>query len=376
MNPTVPSTWSTRFAAERESLQRISRWRTPRTVTARDGVRDLVDGTWRLNFCSNDYLGLAQHHGAVGQGGAGSAHLVCGHSIEHETLERKLCEWLDAPAAMLVGSGYLGNLAAITGLCGAQDRCVQDKLNHASLIDAAQLARCDFKRYPHNDIAALQRQLDQGTTGNTLVAVDGVFSMDGDVANLHGIREVLGDALLFVDEAHSIGVLGGAQGQGIARDHAHLRLVTFGKALGTYGAALLGDRELLDYLRQKARPTIFTTALPPGIAAQTAANIDTIRQGELVPRLMDNVVAFGNKAREHGLELIGGDSAIFAWVVGEDATAVQMAEQLWNQGIWVSAIRPPTVPMGSARLRITMSAMHTTADIDQLLRALVALRDG
>lgn len=371
----IPPGWTARLQATAADLQSRSRQRTYRTVEQREGMRVRVDGCELLDFCSNDYLGLAAGTSNTlwsGAPGSGSAHLVSGHTAEHVELERTLCQWLGAESALLLSSGYQANLAAITGLCGPDDLCVQDKLNHASLLDAAQLAGCVSRRYPHLDMDGLQRQLQTPTKGLKLIASDAVFSMDGDVADPAALRAADPDALLYLDEAHSIGVLGGHHGEGIGREHAHLRLVTFGKALGTGGAALLGSKELIAHLRQTARPSIFTTALPPALASRTSEHIRTIQSSDVVERLTAHRQYLRERADALGLPLQGGDSAIFVLPIGSDADALARSQQLWERGVWVSAIRPPTVPEGTARLRITLSAAHTRADIDTLLEALAA----
>ncbi|MEF2147522.1 aminotransferase class I/II-fold pyridoxal phosphate-dependent enzyme [Aquilutibacter rugosus] len=368
----IPSGWTARLQVTSALLQSRSRQRTYRTVEQREGMRVRVDGSELLDFCSNDYLGLAartSNHAWKGAAGSGSAHLVSGHTVEHVELERNLCAWLGAESALLLSSGYQANLAAITGLCGPDDLCVQDKLNHASLLDAAQLAGCVRRRYPHLDMDGLQRQLQTPVSGLKLIASDAVFSMDGDQADPAALRAADPDALLYLDEAHSIGVLG-PNGEGIGREHAHLRLVTFGKALGTGGAALLGSAALIAHLRQTARPSIFTTALPPVLAARTTQHIRTVQSGDAVARLTSNRAYLRQRADALGVPLQGGDSAIFVLPIGSDADALARSQQLWERGVWVSAIRPPTVPEGTARLRITVSAAHTQADMDTLLEAL------
>mgnify|MGYP001766527416 FL=1 len=376
--------------AQREAAHRLRR---RRTVARRDGVRAEVDGAWLLECCGNDYLGLSRHpsvvaalrDGAVRDGAGGVAsHLVSGHAAAHQALEHALAEWLQAPRALLFGSGYLANLAVLQGLLGEGDACVQDRLNHASLIDGARLAGCALKRYPHADAEGAARQLAAHPDGAALLATDGVFSMDGDVAPLRTLADVAGahGACLYVDEAHAVGVLGDAgrgsvAAAGLGTAEAPLRLVTFGKALGSVGAAVVGEATLVEHLAQVARPGIYTTAMPPAQAAATRTAVEIARGPEgdaLRLRLQANIARFRDGARARGLALMPSDTPIQPLRVGADADALAMAAALEARGYWVAAIRPPTVPEGSARLRITLNALHGDADIDGLLVALDAVR--
>ena len=376
--------------AQREAAHRLRR---RRTVARRDGLRAEVDGGWLLECCGNDYLGLSRHpavvaalrDGAMRDGAGGVAsHLVSGHAAAHDALERALAEWLQAPRALLFGSGYLANLAVLQALLGEGDACVQDRLNHASLIDGARLAGCVLKRYPHADADGAARQLAAHPDGAALLATDGVFSMDGDVAPLRALAEVAGThgACLYVDEAHALGVLGDAgrgsvAAAGLATDAVPLRLVTFGKALGSVGAAVVGDADLVEHLAQVARPGIYTTALPPAQAAATQAAVAIASGPEgdaLRVRLQANIARFRDGARARGLALMPSDTPIQPLLVGGDADALAMAAALERRGYWVAAIRPPTVPEGSARLRITLNALHGDAEVDGLLAALDAAR--
>ena len=384
-------TLQARAIAARAQRDAAHRRRHLRTVTQRDGVHCLVDGRALLNFCSNDYLGLAQHprviaalRDAAGEGaGAGASHLVCGHGAQHAALEAELADWLQAPRALLFGSGYLANLAVVQALLGAGDACVQDKLNHASLIDAARLAGCAFKRYPHNDAEGAARQLAAHPDGAALLASDGVFSMDGDVAPLRELALVAREqrATLYIDDAHGIGVLGVAgrgsiDAAGLAARDVPLRLVTFGKALGNAGAAVVGDADLIGHLAETARPYIYTTALPPAQVAATREAVRIAHAGDdLRARLNANIDRLKAGARLRGLALMPSDTPIQPLAVGSDTHALAMAAALEQQGHWVVAIRPPTVPEGSARLRITLSAAHEPAHIDGLLDALARARD-
>jgi 8-amino-7-oxononanoate synthase len=344
-----------------------------------------------MNFCSNDYLGLAQHprmiaalRDAAGEGaGSTASHLVCGHGAQHAALETELADWLQAPRALLFGSGYMANLAVVQALLGDGDACVQDKLNHASLIDAARLAGCAHKRYPHADAAAAGRQLASHADGAALLASDGVFSMDGDVAPLRALAAIARaqQATFYVDDAHGIGVIGTAgrgsiDAVGLDGNDVPLRLVTFGKALGSAGAAVIGDADLIAHLAETARPYIYTTALPPAQAAATREAVRIAREGDdLRERLHANIDRLKSGARARGLRLMASETPIQPLLVGDDANALAMAAALEASGYWVAAIRPPTVPEGSARLRIALSAAHDASQIDGLLDALSRARD-
>jgi 8-amino-7-oxononanoate synthase len=381
-----------RVLAMRAQREAASRRRRTRTITRRDGMRCELDGRWLLEFCGNDYLGLSRHprvvaalrDGAQAHGaGATASHLVCGHTAIHETLARELADWLQSPRALLFGSGFMANLAVVQALIGAGDTCVQDKLNHASLIDAARLSSCMLKRYPHADAEAAERQLAGHADGAALLASDGVFSMDGNIAPLHALAEVARrqQATLYVDDAHGVGVLG-PDGRGSvaaaglnARD-VPLQLVTFGKALGSYGAAVVGDADLVAHLAETARPHVYTTASPP---AQAMATLEVVRiardGGDLREQLQARIAQLRDGAHARGLDLMPSHTAIQPMLCGSDARAMAMAATLEDQGYWVAPIRPPTVPEGRARLRITVSAAHSAADVEGLLEALARARD-
>ena len=390
--PSLPE----RIAAARAQREAQGRVRVRRTVTRRDGVRCHVldesgDGRWLVNFCSNDYLGLAQQFAVVGalqdaaaQHGAGStaSHLVCGHHALHEQLEHELADWLGAPRALLFGSGFLANLAVVQGLLGDDDLCVQDRLNHASLIDAARLAGCRLRRYPHNDAEGALRQLRATPDVAALVVTDGVFSMDGDVAPLRelALAARVQEALLYVDDAHGVGVVGpdgrgSVAASGLDTQAVPLQLATLGKALGGYGAVVLGDAALIDHLAETARPYVYTTALPPALAAASLAAVKLARREEWRrEKLQAHIARFRAGAARAGFQLLPSTTPIQPLVVGDDRDALALAAALEARGYWVAAIRPPTVPDGSARLRVTLSAAHTDADVDGLVGALAAAR--
>lgn len=358
-----------------------------RAVSRRDGVRSEVDGRWLLNFCGNDYLGLSQQfqvvaalQDAAARDGAGgvASHLVCGHHAAHDALERELADWLQAPRALLFGSGFLANLAVVQALLGEGDACVQDRLNHASLVDAARLAGCRLRRYPHADAEGAMRQLRGVPDGAAILATDGVFSMDGDVAPLRelAIAARVQGALLYVDDAHGVGVRG-PDGRGSAAaarlgsDAVPLQLVTLGKALGGHGAAVVGDADLVEHLAATARPYLYTTASPPALAAGSLAAVRIARREHWRRGKLDALVArFRERAARAGLPLLDSSTPIQPLLCGDNARALAMAAALEAQGFWVAAIRPPTVPEGRARLRITLTAAHDESQVEALVVAL------
>ncbi|MBW3549919.1 MAG: 8-amino-7-oxononanoate synthase [Proteobacteria bacterium] len=384
--------WRERIAAARAERVAAARTRVRRLVSHRDGARATVDGRELLNFCSNDYLGLSQHFAVVGAlqdtaaregaGGIGS-HLVCGHHAIHDALERELADWLQAPRALLFGSGFLANLAVVQSLLGDEDVCVQDRLNHASLIDAARLANCRLRRYPHLDPEGAIRQLRSRPEGMALLATDGVFSMDGDVAPLRELALVarVQKALLYVDDAHGVGVRG-PDGRGsvaearLGLEAVPLQLATLGKALGGYGAAVVGDAELIEHLAETARPYVYTTALPPAQAAASLAAVKLARSEHWRrEKLLEHIARFRERAGKAGLTLLPSETPIQPVICGDETRALSMAAALEQDGYWVTAIRPPTVQEGRARLRVTLSALHTTDDIDAVADALSRARD-
>lgn len=379
-----------------EALRRLraaqGRLRSRRTIARRDGVRMELDGRWLTGFCSNDYLGLASQfevgaalQDAVAREGTGStaSHLVCGHHALHEQLEREMAEWLGVPRALLFGSGFAANLAVQQALLEDEDVCVQDRLNHASLIDATRLAGCRLRRYPHLDPEGAMRQLRNARGGAAMLATDGVFSMDGDMAPMRALSLVARaqDALLYVDDAHGVGVLG-PQGRGTVAEaglgvaEVPLQLATLGKALGGYGAVVAGDADLIEHLAGAARPYLYTTALPPALAAATLAAVRLARRDDWRrARLQELVGQFRTGAGRLGLELMASSTPIQPVLCGAESTAMAMSAALEQAGFLVAAIRPPTVPEGRSRLRVTLSALHTPQQVNALLGAIAEARD-
>ena len=380
------------LAAGLAGLATAGRLRTRREVTRRSagGTRLRVDGAELLAFCSNDYLGLADHPrvvaafvAAAGEWGVGSgaSHLVSGHCREHHALEEELAAFVGRPRALLFSTGYMANLAVVTTLLGRRDRVYEDRLNHASLLDAGLASGARFVRYPHADAAALARRLGRTAAGRALVVTDGVFSMDGDVAPLRQLAAVCRAhaAWLFVDDAHGLGVLGATgrgsvEAAGLGTDDVPVLMGTLGKAFGTFGAFVAGDDDLIETLLQRARTYVYTTALPPAVAAATRAALH-VMQDEPWRRekVLGHVARFRAGASSLGLRLLGSATPIQPVMLGSEASAVAASEALRAQGFWIPAIRPPTVPAGSSRLRITFSAAHEASDVERLLEALASL---
>jgi 8-amino-7-oxononanoate synthase len=357
-----------------------------RVLESPQGAHVVVDGREVVAFCSNDYLGLASdsrltaaaREGAARYGvGAGASHLILGHSAAHHALEEALAQFVNLPRALLFSTGYMANLGIVTALAGRGDVVFADKLNHASLNDAALLSRAGFRRYPHGDLAALEKLLAAGTARRKLVVSDAVFSMDGDIAPVPGLLRLCErhDAWLVLDDAHGFGVLG-ATGGGVLQHFgvASGRIIfmaTLGKAAGVFGAFVAGEPELIEMLVQRARPYIYTTATPPLLAHALLASLEIIAaeswRRELLARLIRQLKQGVAALR---WRLLPSDTAIQPLVIGANDEAVRVSAALAARGVLVPAIRPPTVPQGSARLRISLSAAHSEQDVAQLVEAL------
>ncbi len=378
------------IAAELARLRRDHLHRSRKVVEGPAGAHVEIDGRRLVNFCSNDYLGLANDprvaealaRGARRWGcGSGASHLVSGHSTAHHALEEELADFTNRPRALLFSTGYMANLGVIDALCDRTSLILEDRLNHASLLDGARLAQARLRRYPHNDGDALERLLERHRRDFTLVVSDGVFSMDGDLADLPRLSGACRrhGAWLLVDDAHGLGVIGpGGRGTlahfGLDHDHCPLLVGTLGKAFGTFGAFVAGDEALIDYLIQKARTYIYTTALPPAVAEATRAALHIVREEEWRRERLRRLIArFRQGARALGLELADSTTPIQPLIVGENARALALSEALNRRGFLIGAIRPPTVPAGTARLRITLSAAHEEEDVERLLETLEEL---
>ena len=350
------------------------------------GPQVRVDGRELLAFCSNDYLGLANHpeviqamrDGAAQWGvGGGASHLVIGHSTPHHQLEEALAEFTGRPRALLFSTGYMANLAAVTALVGQGDTVLEDRLNHASLLDAGLLSGARFSRYLHNDAASLASRLEKAT-GNTLVVSDGVFSMDGDLADLPALcaEARRKQAWLMVDDAHGFGPLGATGGgivehYGLGIEEVPVLVGTLGKGFGTAGAFVAGSEELIETLIQFARPYIYTTSQPPAVACATLKSLQLLQTESWRREHLNRLIArFRSGAAEIGLRLMDSPTPIQPILVGDSERALRLSALLRERGLQVGAIRPPTVPAGSARLRVTLSAAHSAAQLEQLLDAL------
>lgn len=350
------------------------------------GPEVLVDGQRLLAFCSNDYLGLANHpeviaamqQGAAKWGvGGGASHLVIGHSTPHHELEEALAEFTGRPRALLFSTGYMANLAAVTALVGQGDTVLEDRINHASLLDAGLLSGARFSRYLHNDAASLASRLDKAT-GNTLVVTDGVFSMDGDLADLPALCAAAKakNAWLLVDDAHGFGPLGATGGGivehfGLGVGDVQVLVGTLGKAFGTAGAFVAGSEGLIETLIQFARPYIYTTSQPPAVACATLKSLQLLRTESWRREHLNKLIArFRQGAAEIGLSLMDSATPIQPIMIGDSARAMRLSALLRERGLLVTAIRPPTVPAGSARLRVTLSAAHSEVQLERLLQAL------
>jgi len=366
--------------------QAASLYRRRPLLQTPQGPQVRVDEHELLAFCSNDYLGLANHpeviramqQGAEKWGvGGGASHLVIGHSTPHHELEEALAEFTGRPRALLFSTGYMAILAAVTALVGHGDYVLEDRLNHASLLDAGLLSGARFSRYLHNDAVSLANRL-RKAAGNCLVVTDGVFSMDGDLADLPALcaEARAAQAWVMVDDAHGFGALGATGGGivehfGLGQDDVQVLVGTLGKGFGTAGAFVAGSEELIETLIQFARPYIYTTSQPPAVAYATLKSLELLRSESWRREHLQWLIGrFRQGAAEIGLSLMDSPTPIQPILVGDSARALRLSALLKDRGLLVGAIRPPTVPAGSARLRVTLSAAHSEAQLELLLEAL------
>ena len=362
-------------------------YRSRRTLTSAQGAEVVVHKQPRLNFCSNDYLGLANHpkvveafqQAATKYGvGSGASHLVSGHTEEHHQLEKELAAHVGRDRALLFSTGYMANLGTINALLGKSDAVFEDKLNHASLLDGGLLSGARFQRFLHNNIEDLERKLSRSDARRKLIVVDGVFSMDGDLAPLPELALLAKQygAWLMVDDAHGFGCLG-ACGEGVSahfnleQEQLPILMGTLGKAAGSFGAFVAGSDTLIETLIQEARPYIYTTAMPAAVAAATRASLKIIRQESWRREQLQSLIEqFREGSSRLGLQLMESPTAIQPVILGDAEETMRVARSLDDQGFWVGAIRPPTVPQGTSRLRITLSAAQSSDQVEQLLQAL------
>lgn len=362
-------------------------YRSRKTLASPQAPDVVVDGKNYLAFCSNDYLGLANHPDVIAAlksaaskfgVGSGAAHLVAGHSCEHHALEEELAAFTGRDRALLFSTGYMANIGAITALVGQGDAVFEDRLNHASLLDAGLFSGARFQRFLHNDVNNLKVRLEKTEAARKLIIVDGVFSMDGDCAPLPELAQLAKhhNAWLMVDDAHGFGCLGkhgagSAEHFGLTQNELPILMGTLGKAAGSFGAFIAGSETLIESLIQFARPYIYTTALPPAIAAATRASLRIIQTEAWRREHLQQLIAhFRAGAAALGLQLMDSFSPIQPIIIGSESKTLAIAERLAARGILIVAIRPPTVPAGSSRLRITFSAQHSRAHVDLLLVAL------
>jgi 8-amino-7-oxononanoate synthase len=383
--------------ADLKAIATAGLYRTRRVIDSPQGIYLRLDGRSVVNFCSNDYLGLANHPEVVSAFksgvdqygvGSGSAHLICGHSRAHHALEEELADFTNRDRALLFSTGYMANLGVMSALLERGDAVFEDRLNHASLLDGGLMSGARFKRYAHADVEHLKLHLDQAA-GNKLIVTDGVFSMDGDFAPLNALALLAKFTTtgLMVDDAHGLGVLGQSGGGlleclGLSQDDVPILMGTLGKGFGTFGAFIAGSNELIETLIQKARTYIYTTALPAAVAEATRASLKQVINDNWRREHLNHLAGrFRCGAEQLGLKCISPCkevslpnksilSAIQPIVIGDSQRAVDISELLLKAGFLVSAIRPPTVPKGSARLRVTLSALHEEQHVDQLLEAL------
>lgn len=374
------------LADELEQLKANNLYRSRRVISSPQGIEVMIDGQSVINFSSNDYLGLANHPEVIKSFqlaankygvGSGSAHLICGHSASHQALEEELAEFTGRERALLFSTGYMANIGVISALLNRGDHVFEDRLNHASLLDGGLLSGARFKRYLHTDLDNLNAKINT-SQGRKLIVTDGVFSMDGDLAPLPELTQLANqhDAWLMVDDAHGFSVLGqtGAglvQHYGLTQQQVPVLMGTLGKGFGTFGAFVTGSEVLIETLIQKARSYVFTTALPAAIAEATRTSLKiVIAESWRREQLNQSIQYFRSAAEQLGLHLMPSQTAIQPFLIGDSQRAVEISKALLNQGFLLSAIRPPTVPTGAARLRITFSADHQKSHIDQLLDAL------
>lgn len=372
--------------------QRKALYRRPRVVASAQQPEMMVDGRPVLSFCSNDYLGLAADprvakafkQGVDSYGsGSGAAHLVTGHSTAHQALEEELADFTGRDRALLFSSGYMANLGVISALLGRSDSVLEDRLNHASLIDAGLLSGAHFKRYPHLNTVAAENALIQAK-GEKMLLTDGVFSMDGDLADLPELARICiqEQAWLMVDDAHGLGVLGvngGGSLEHYSLDQQQVPILmgTLGKALGTAGAFIAGPEVLIETLIQQARTYIYTTALPAAVAEATRTSLRLLAgESWRRERLQALISTFRTAVQQMDFELTDSVTPIQPIIAGSSEIALDWSRQLESKGILVTPIRPPTVPEGTARLRVTLSASHQGHHLTRLIQALAELQRG
>ncbi|MBF0531603.1 MAG: 8-amino-7-oxononanoate synthase [Candidatus Omnitrophica bacterium] len=375
------------LSGEISALEQQHLRRKFRSQSSPQGRTAVIEGREVLNFCSNDYLGLAADSRLAATAaqalseygvGAGASRLICGNMTPHLELEARIAAWKGCESALLFNSGYAANLGVISALCGREDAVYSDRLNHASIVDGIILSRAKLCRYPHNDLSGLEKLLAAGQEfRRRLIVTDSVFSMDGDLADLPRLVQLAEayDCILMIDEAHATGVLGNT-GQGAAEHFGlegriDIQMGTLSKAAGCFGAYVCGDRLLTDFLINFSRPFIYTTALPPAVAAAARAAVDIMSTDQARrKKLLSNAGLARSLLKNAGFDIGNSQTPIIPIFIGDDFKATALSRQLLEQGFFISAIRPPTVPRGTARLRMTVTVSHMAEDIDSLVRCL------
>lgn len=390
----MKATWRDDINRRHQCIKEAGLWRARSTLSSAQSSEVLLSGAQVLNFSSNDYLGLANnpvvkeaakqavHRWGVG---SGASHLVCGHASPHHELEQAIAKFVGAERALLFSNGYMANLAISSAFLNKGDLLLQDKLNHASLIDAGLLSRALLRRYAHCDLSHVKRMLSNVEFNKLMLATDAVFSMDGDVAPLAGLALLTekNNGLLLVDDAHGFGVLGDCgrgslNSVGLKPGGNVLMMGTLGKAFGSFGAFIAGDGVYIDHLIQAARSYIYTTALPPSIAAASLTSLSYVQEqgGALQKSLSQNIAYFKAQSAATGLVLMPSNTPIQPILLGDSARAQKVSAKLLDRGVLLRAIRPPTVPEGTARLRVALSSSHSFSQIDRLVNVLSEVVDG
>lgn len=376
------------FEKELQSIHQAGLYRRMREVTGPQGPRMRVDGKEVLAFCSNDYLGLASHP-AVRRAaieaierygfGSGASRLISGNTTAYRELEESLAGFKKEEKALVFSTGTMANAGIISAVVDKGDCIIVDRFNHASIFDGCKLSGARMLVYPHNDMNRLEDILKKAQTRyrRKLIVTDSVFSMDGDIAPLPQILDLSRnyDAMVMIDEAHATGVIG-EKGRGLReyyriRQGATIVMGTLGKALGSFGGFVAGEAPMIDFLINRCRSFIYTTGLPPAICAAASAGLRILQQEpDRLERLKTNAQYLRSKLKDLGMRVLGDETPILPLLIGDSNVALQLTQQLWDKGIWIPAIRPPTVPRNGARLRITVSAEHNPADLDQLIQTL------
>jgi len=373
-----------------QQQRRLSLYRQRDIVQGPQSARVQIDGHAYLSFCSNDYLGLANHpriirafkQGADRYGvGSGASHLINGHSQAHQALEQQLAEFTESEAALVYSTGYMANLGCIASLLNDKDSIVCDRLNHASLLDGAALSGAKLRRYLHNDMEALRLKLQKVQQGNCLLVSDAVFSMDGDIAPIMELATLAEQhqAWLMLDDAHGFGVMGrDGKGSlfmdGVQRKSVPILMATLGKAIGVSGAFIAGSKDLIDYLIQFSRSYVYTTAMPAALSCATSESLKVVAEESWRREKLHTLIDYFRRgATQLGLPLMASSTPIQPLLIGDAEKAMRIKAQCRERGLLVAAIRSPTVPKGSERLRITLSAAHQQDDIGRLLEVLGSL---